>query len=143
MPTNIIGSIAANDLVAIGSHPAGDLAFGPFNVPAGYTEIMVVYDLRQVAALTATLGASLDISFNSGTNWESAGSSGLSLPNSGYVLDAGVLRRSASDPSGPNAPVRIFGKRFTLRQAHLTTRQIRGVLSLSEALITGVTLVGF
>ena len=138
-----IGSIAANDLVAIASHAAGSLNFGPFNVPAGFTQLFIVFDLRQVTTLTATLGSSVEVSFNDGQTWTSAGGNGLSLPNSGYVITNGVLTRSSIDPEGPGAPVRIFGTRIPLRQAHLTTRQVRGVLSSSESLISGVTMAGF
>lgn len=142
MANTVVGSIVANDLVAIASHPAGDLSFGPFNVPAGFTQLMVVFDLRQVDSLTATLGSSVDVSFDSGQNWSFVGANGLRLADSGYVLNNGVLTRSADDFFGPG-PVRIFGKSFTLKQCHLTTRQVRGVLSSTEALISGVTLIGF
>lgn len=142
MATTIIGSIAANDLVAIASHGAGSLPFGPFAVPAGYTQLMVVFDLRQVDTLTATLTAAVEVSFDSGGNWTSVGSGTLSLPSSGYVLNGSVLTRSAGDPLGPG-PVRMFGKSFMLKQTDLSTRQVRGTLSIDEALISGVTLVGF
>jgi hypothetical protein len=142
MANTIVGSIVANDLVAIASHQAGNLTFGPLNVPAGFTQLEIVFDLRQVTSLTAILGSSVEISFDSGGNWVSAGANELNLADSGYVLTNGVLTRSASDPLGPG-PVRIFGKKFMLKQCNLTTRQVRGVLSASEALISGVTFVGF
>jgi hypothetical protein len=137
-----VGSLVANDLVTIALHQAGSLNFGPLNVPVGFTQFWVVFDLRQVDALTATLASSVEISFDNGSNWSFNGGNGLSLPDSGYVLNGGVLTRSASDPLGPG-PVRTFGKSFMLKQCHLSTRQVRGVLTQSEALISGVTLVGF
>ena len=143
MATTIIGSLAVNDLVTIGSHNAGSVPFGPFNIPVGVSQLMVIFDLRQVNTLTATLGSSVEISFDSGGNWESAGANELRLPDSGYVLNAGVLSRSASDLLGPGAPVRMFGTRLMLKQCHLTTRQLRGTLTQDQALISGVTLVAF
>lgn len=143
MASTTVGSLIVNDLIAIAQHGAGSVPFGPFNVPVGFSQLMIIFDLRQVNSLTAILGASVEISFDSGQNWESAGGNSLSLPNSGYVLNGGVLSRSGADPLGPGAPVRIFGKSIMLKQCHLTTRQLRGVLTADEALISGVTLVAF
>ena len=142
MANVVVGSLVANDLIPIALHQDGETAFGPFNVPAGFTQLMIIFDLRQVNSLTATLGSSVEMSIDSGANWTFAGGNELSLPASGYVLNGGVLTRSGSDPLGPG-PVRIFGKNIMLKNCHLSTRQVRGVLTATESLISGVTMVGF
>lgn len=142
MANVVVGSLVANELVTIAPHSAGTLNFGPQPVPAGFTVLSIIFDLRQVDTLTASFTANVEISFDDGQNWVFAGGSGLNLAVSGYVLNGGVLTRSASDLFGPG-PVRIFGKQIMLKQSHLTTRQIRGTVSATEALTSGVTLVAW
>lgn len=142
MATVTVGSLVANNLVPIASRGAGSIAFGPFAVPAAFTQLMVIFDLQQVASLTATLGSTVEVSLDNGTNWTAAGANSLSLPNSGYVLNGGVLTRSVTDPFGPG-PVRIFGTSFRLLHSDISTRQVRGTLTQDETLISGVTLLGF
>lgn len=143
MANVITGTLVANDLIPTASHAAGSLTFGPLNVPAGFTILMISFDLRQVASLTPVFTTSVEISLDSGANWVSAGGNGLNLAQSGYVLNGGVLSRSASDALGPGAPVRVFAKQVSLMHAETATRQVRGVLTCSEAVIAGVTLAAW
>lgn len=137
-----VGSLVANNLLAIASHPAGQVSFGPLAVPAGFTMFVVLFDLQQVTSLTAVFNASVEISFDNGATFTSAGVSKLDMSVSGYVLNGGVLTRPQTDFYGPG-PVRIFGARIDLKQSDLTTRQVRGVLSCTESVISGVTLVAW
>jgi hypothetical protein len=141
MATQIIGSLAVNNILPIQSRNAGSVAFGPLNVPAGYTSFQVMFDLQQVNSLTATLSAIIEISFDAGANWQTVGDYALNLAVSGYRLVAGQLLRALDDPYG-TGPVRYFGSPIRLMQTESTTRQVRGTLTSTEALISGVTLVG-
>jgi hypothetical protein len=140
MATQVIGSLAVNNLLPIQLRAAGSVAFGPFAVPAGYTNLDILFDLQQVATLTAVLAAHVELSPD-GSTWGVVGDFELDLAASGYRLVAGVLTRSPLDAWGPG-PVRYFGQTVRLFQTDLTTRQVRGTLTSSEGLISGVTLVG-
>jgi hypothetical protein len=141
MATQVIGSYAINNLLPIQLRNAGSIAFGPFNVPAGYSSLQVSFDLQQVNSLTAAFTALVEVSFNSGGSWQTVGDYGLDLSVSGYRLVAGQLLRSLTDNFGPG-PVRYFGNSVRLMQTESTTRQIRGTLTCSEAVISGVTIIG-
>lgn len=142
MANVVVGSLVANNLVPIAAHPAGQVSFGPLAVPAGFTMFIVMFDLQQVNSLTPVFDASVEVSFDSGATWTFAGGSKLDLSASGWSLTGGVLTRPADDFYGPG-PVRDFGQRINLTQSQLTTRQVRGVLSCSEAVVSGVTLVAW
>ena len=142
MANVVVGTLVANELVTTASHQAGTLNFGPLNIPQGFTVLMISFDLRQVNSLTATFSSSVEISIDSGANWDFAGGNALNLAQSGYELNGNVLTRSATDPMGPG-PVRMFAKQILLKNCHLTTRQVRGTLSVTEALISGVTFAGW
>lgn len=141
MATQIIGSLAVNDLLPIQARAAGSVAFGPINVPAGYTTFQVMFDLQQVNSLTAVLSAVIELSFDGGTNWAVVGDYALDLSRSGYRLVTGQLRRALDDDLG-TGPVRFFGSSVRLPQTESASRRIRGTLTSSEAVISGVTLVG-
>lgn len=141
MATSIIGSLAINPLLSIQSRAAGQIAWGPVAVPLGYTSLTVQIDLQQVASLTAVFAATGELSFD-GVNFQSIGGPELDLAASGYRLVNGVLTRALNDPQGAG-PVRTFGFQFRLRQCDLTTRQVRGTLSCTEAVISGATFVAF
>lgn len=142
MANVVVGSLVANELVPIASHAAGSLNFGPLNIPQGFTVLMIAFDLRQVDSLTATFSSTVELSLDNGANWIAAGGNALNLAQSGYVLNGGVLTRSNVDPMGPG-PVRMFAKQIILKNSDLTTRQVRGTLSVTEALISGVTFAGW
>jgi hypothetical protein len=143
MATTIIGSLALNPLLPIQARGAGQISWGPVAVPAGYTNLTIQIDLQQVSSLTAAFSTNGDLSFDGGVSWPiNFGATGLDLAQSGYRLVNGVLTRAVDDPMGPGA-VRVFGFRFPLFQCDLTTRQVRGVLSCTEALISGATFVAF
>ena len=135
-----VGSVVANELIVTAPHSSGATTFGPAAVPAGFTVIMLSYDMRSVNSLTASFNGAMELSTNNGTSWRGLGSVGLNLATSGYQLSSGVLVRSATDANGPGAPVRVFTSRTILPKAHLTTRQVRGTLSATEAQTAGVTL---
>lgn len=137
-----VGSLVANNILTITSHPSGSTTFGPLAVPAGFTIFTIMFDLQQVSSLTAVFTGSVEISFDNGTNWTSAGASKLDLSVAGFTAPGGILTRSSTDFFGPG-PVRVFGQNFFLRQCDLSTRQIRGTLTCSESLISGVTLAGW
>ena len=141
MATQIIGSLAINNLLPIQSRAAGSVNFGPLAVPVGYSQFQVMFDLQQVNSLTAQFTAQIDLSFDGGANFVTVGSYGLDLALSGYRLVTGQLLRALDDNYGPG-PVRYFGSSIRLTQTDNTTRQIRGTVTCSEALISGVTLVG-
>jgi hypothetical protein len=141
MATQIIGSLAVNNLLPIQSRAAGQIAFGPFNVPAGYTSLTIQFDLQQVSSLTAAFTADVQLS-QDGTTFQDLGNVGLNLAQSGYVLNGGVLTRAADDPLGPG-PVRVFGVNVKLPGTQLTTRAVKGTLACTEAVISGVTLMAF
>jgi hypothetical protein len=141
MATQIIGTLAVNNLLPIQARNAGSVPFGPISIPAGYTSFSVMFDLQQITSLTATLSAIVEISFDAGATWQTVGDYALSLAQSGYRLIGGVLTRALDDPLG-NGPVRYFGSSARLAQTESTTRQVRGTLTSTEALISGVTLVG-
>jgi hypothetical protein len=157
MATTIIGSLAINPLLPIQSRIAGQISWGPFAVPAGYTFLTVQIDLQQVASLTAVFSATGFIAPD-GVNFQSIGGPELDLSRTGFRLVNGVLMRSdgtvplpppnsppgffEADPMGPG-PVRTFGFRFPLSQCDLTTRKVQGTLSCTEAVISGATLVAF
>jgi hypothetical protein len=141
LATQVIGSYAINDLLPIQARQAGTVAFGPFSVPAGYTSLGLTFDLQQVSSLTAVLSGFVEISFDGGTNWQTVGDFALDLAVSGYRLVSGQLLRALDDPMGPG-PVRFFGQNVRLGNSHLTTRRVRGSISSSEAVTSGVTLVG-
>jgi hypothetical protein len=142
MPTQIIGSIAINNLLPIAARGAGSVSWGPVAVPAGYSVIAVTFDLQQVASLTAIFSATFQLALDGVTFVDIGSGVGLDLSKSGFVLNAGVLTRPATDPLGPG-PVRIFGRQVFLNGTDLTTRQLKGTLSSSEALTSGVTLTAF
>jgi hypothetical protein len=139
--TQVIGSLAVNNILPIQSRALGSIPFGPFNVPAGYSSLTIQFDLQQVSSLTATLTANVQFSLD-GTTFQNMGDVGLNLAQSGYVLNGGVLTRAADDPLGPG-PVRVFGVGVKLFGTHLTTRVVKGTLSCTEAAISGVTLMAF
>jgi len=141
MATQIIGSLAVNDILPIQARNAGSVNFVQSVVPAGYTQFQVMFDLQQVNSLTAVFTAHIEMSFDGGANFSVIGDYGLDLAQSGYRLVTGKLFRALDDPSGPG-PVRYFGSSIRLAQTDSTQRQIRGMLTCSEALISGVTLVG-
>jgi hypothetical protein len=141
MATTIIGSLAINPLLPIQSRAAGQISWGPFAVPAGYTSLTVQIDLQQVASLTAAFSATGELSFD-GVTFQPIGGPGLDLAASGYRIVGGVLTRAVDDPMGPG-PVRTFGFRFPLFQCDLATRKVQGTLSCTEAVISGATLVAF
>lgn len=141
MATTIIGSFAINDLLPIQARGAGTVAFGPFNVPAGYTSLQLTFDLQQVSSLTPVFSGHVEQSFDSGANWETVGDFELDLSVSGYRNVGGVLMRALDDPLGPG-PVRTFGVSIRLRQCDLSTRRVRGSVTCSAAVTSGVTLVG-
>jgi len=141
MPTQIIGSLAVNNLLPIQSRAAGSVSFGPLPIPAGYSNFQVLFDLQQVNSLTAQFTALVELSFDGGANWQTVGDYGLDLAQSGYRLVSTQLLRALDDAYGPG-PVRYFGSSVRLMQTDNTTRQIRGTLTCSEALVSGVTLVG-
>lgn len=141
MATQVIGSLAINNLLPIQARGAGSVSFGPVAIPRGYSRITVQIDLQQVASLTAAFQLAVEVSLD-GTTWQSAGGAGLDLSRSGYVLDAGVIRRPDADSMGPG-PVRVAGLSVPLFGTDLTTRQVRGTLTCSEPATSGATVMAF
>ena len=142
MATQVIGSIAVNNLLPIQARGAGTANYGPVAIPAGYSIFWVVFDLQQVSSLTAVLSGTADISLDGGANWSTVSGAGIDLSVSGFVVNNGVLTRSASDPAGPG-PVRAFAIRILLQHTDSTQRMIRGTVTASEALTSGVTLMAW
>jgi len=138
MATQVIGSVAVNNLLPIQARGAGSVAFGPVAVPAGYSIIAVLFDLQQVTSLTAVLSATFEMSTD-GVTWTGIGGAGLDLSRSGFQVLNNVLTRSNTDALGPG-PVRVFGGQVRIPQTDSTTRQVRGTITASEALTSGVTL---
>src|SRR3954468_14065306 len=99
MATQIIGSLAINNLLPIQSRGAGQVAFGPVAVPAGYSFLTVQFDLQQVQTLTASFTTAIQLA-QDGVNFVDAGGAGLDLAQSGYRLVANQLLRAVDDNLG-------------------------------------------
>lgn len=140
MPSQTVGVMVINNLVPTATRQAGTLEFGPVSIPAGIGWINIMFDLREVGNLTTVFESFVEVSMDDGQTWTSLGGSGLDLSRSGYRLVGGALYRALDDPLGPG-PIRCYGKMRTIPNTELTTRQIRGTLSQSESVKSGVTVV--
>lgn len=141
MATQIIGSLAINNILPTQARGAGTASWGPVAVPAGYSFLTVQFDLTQLVSLTPVLTAAVSIALD-GVNFVPGSEVGLDLSVSGYVLNGSVVTRASDDPLG-TGPVRVFGATFRLPSTELTTRKVQGTLQCSEAVTSGVTLMAY
>lgn len=142
MATQVIGVLAVNNILPTQARAAGSFNFGPVALPVGYSGLWVQFDLTQVTSLTPVFSFSFDLSFDNGSTWTTVNSAGLDLALSGYVITGGVLTRAADDAMGPG-PVRVFGGRVGLTQTESSARQVRGVLTCSQAVASGATIYAY
>jgi hypothetical protein len=96
---------------------------------------LVLIDVSQVTDLATVISFSIEMSFDAGQNFSPLFTVGLSLPESGYTIAGGVL------VDGGGVPVRVYGSAFKFPLPGLTTRQIRGVVSLNIPASVGMTIV--
>jgi hypothetical protein len=133
-----IGCIFAQAVVATQAWPNGTQTIGPVSLPDKYRYGQIMIDVSAITDMTANLSFSIDIS-QDGTNWVTVGGIGLDFSVSGYSVNGGVLVDSVGNP------VRVASMSLRFPAPILTTRQIRGTASYSNAGNTsqtfGMTLV--
>jgi len=93
--------------------------------------------VSQVTDLATIISFSIEMSFDAGQNFSPLFTVGLSLPDSGYAVTGGVL------VDGAGVPVRVYGAPFKFPSPGLTTRQIRGTVSLNIPAPVGMTIVAY
>jgi hypothetical protein len=133
-----IGSITAQQIFATQSQPAGTKNLGPVNLPNKFSFGLLILDLSQVTDLLAVLTVNAEISLD-GTNFLGVGGFILDLPNSGMTIDVGGA--GLVDQFG--VPFRTTVKLLKFPQAGLTTRAVRGTISLSQPAVVGMTIAIF
>lgn len=116
------------------NYAAGTYSFGPVSIPTGISQVTITVDMSQVTDLTGVYTYNIELSQDGGATWALAASGTLNVPNSGFIMNAGVL----SDSSGtavPNSGVTIF-----LPNPTNANRKARGTVVLNESLKTSVTV---
>ena len=131
-----LGAIAGSIIAPVASYTAGTRVFGPETLPAGFSNVLVLLDLRSCDSLTASVDYAIQYSIDGGSNWIDAGGGGIDMAESGYTLNQGVLTNKEG------GPVRMVGGRRFLPRTDLS-RQVRMQFTLNETMILGVTVVGF
>jgi hypothetical protein len=135
MAFTTVGLIQAQIALATQSYPAGSRTLGPIAIPAGLRYGNILIDLTQTNELVATIGITVDVSFDNGVTFPfSSGGAGLSLPNSGYTISGGTL----IDPN--NVPVRLFWSSIRLPDPGNAARQVQATFSTDLPVIAGATV---
>lgn len=125
---------ATTTVLTAKNYAAGTYSFGPISIPTGISLVTITVDMSQVSTLTGVYTYNFEISQDGGVTWAPGGSGTLSVPNSGLILDAGVLSFSVGNPV-PNS-----GFTITLPNPTNANRKARGTVVLNESLKTSVTV---
>lgn len=106
-------------------------------LPAGFSAILILVDLRNVTSLTASISWTIEHSIDGGVNWINDGGAAINLAQSGYTLNG-----SNQIVNQEGGFVRMSGSTKLVKDTHLS-RQVRIAFTNNETVTVGVTLMAW
>ena len=111
--------------------PATDLALSAVSVPTGITDVNMAFDRTLMTSPTLLIAWTVELSFDAGATW---------ILIAGATAEGGVISTRNDKLTGLPIIATVSSIQAGLQDPENPDRQVRGFISLNEAVITQVTI---